>query len=108
VSNGVDIPDVSGGGEIRFTAATCERLEGIGVNIDVELIGAADISEAVWWAVRSEAATDPTAFFEAFEALQVKVGDLLKSLEGGAVIAGGGIVGQREPLLAGRRRWRWH
>jgi hypothetical protein len=100
VSNGVDIPDVTGGGEILFTAASCERLEGTGVNIDVEMMGAAEISEIVWWAVRGEAASDPAAFFEAFEALQVKVGDLLKSLEGGAVIAGGGIGGQIEPLLA--------
>jgi hypothetical protein len=36
VSNGVDIPDVTGGGEILFTAGTCERLEGTGVNIDVQ------------------------------------------------------------------------
>ena len=99
VSNGQSISDVSGGGEVMFTAASCERLEGTGVNIDVELMGRADISEIVWWAVRGEAASDPAAFFEAFEALQVKVGDLLKALEAGAVIAGGGIVGQLEPLL---------
>lgn len=79
---------------------TCERLEGTGVNIDVEMMGRADIGEIVWWAVRVGAASDPAAFFEAFDALQVKVGDLLESLEGGTVIAGGGIVGRLEPLLA--------
>ncbi len=104
VSNGVDIPDVTGGGEISLTAATCERLEGIGVNVDVEMMGRADISQIVWWAVRGEAASDPAAFFEALEALQVKVGDLLTSLATGAVIAGGGIVGQLEPLLVEAER----
>lgn len=100
VSNGVDIPDVAGGGEILLTDATCERLEGTGVNIDVEMMGSADVSQIVWWAVRRGATFDPSAFFEAFEALQTTIGDLLKSLEAGAVIAGGGIVGQIEPLLA--------
>lgn len=98
VSNGVNIPDVSGGGEILFTAATCERLEGTGVNIGVERMGA-DISEIVWWAVRDGATSEPAAFFEAFEALQVKIGDLIKSLESGAVIVDG-VGGQLEPLLA--------
>lgn len=99
VSNGVAISDVAGGGEIMLTAATCERLEGTGVNIDVETMGRAEIGAIVWWAIRGEAASDPAAFFEAFEALQIKVGDLLKSFDAGAVIAGGGIVGQIEPLL---------
>ena len=100
VSNGVDIPDVSGGGGILLTAATCERLEGTGVDIDVEMMGRADIGEIVWWAVRGEASSDPAAFFEALEDLQDEVSALLDSLDAGAVIAGGGIVGRLEPLLA--------
>ena len=40
VSNGVNIPVADGGGEILFTVATCERLEGTGVNIGVERMGA--------------------------------------------------------------------
>lgn len=99
VSNNVVIPDVSGGGEILFTAASCERLEGTGVNIDVERMGAADVSEIVWWAIRGGASSDPEAFFLAFQALQVTVGDLIASLDTGAVITGGGIAGQLEPLL---------
>ncbi len=99
VSNGEAVPDVSGGGEIQLTAASCERLEGTGVNIDVAIMGRAEISQIVWWAVRGNAASDPAAFFTAFEALQIKVGDLLKALDGTAVITGGGIIGQLEPLL---------
>ncbi|NLD75153.1 MAG: hypothetical protein GX643_00655 [Acidimicrobiales bacterium] len=100
MSNGVNIPDVSGSGDVLLTAASCERLEGTGVNIQVEMMGAADISEIVWWAVRGEAASDPAAFFEAYEALQVKLGELIGSLESGAVILGGGVLGQLVPLLA--------
>lgn len=95
VSNGVNIPDVTGGGEIMLTAATCERLEGTG-----DWAGVADISEIVWWAVRGEAASEPAAFFDAVEALQVRVGDLVASIESGAVIVGGGVIGQLEPLMA--------
>lgn len=104
VSNRVDIPDVSGGGEVLLTASTCERLEGTGVNIDVEMMGRASVSEMVWWAVRGEATSDPAAFFEAVEALQLQVGDLIDSLDLGAAIADGGIEGRIEPMLAEAER----
>jgi hypothetical protein len=98
VSAGVDIADVSGGGEIQFTAATCERLEGTGVNIDVARM--VDIDSIVWWAVRTDSASDPGRFFEALEALRTEVNQVLDGLESGAVIAGGGVFGRIEPLVA--------
>lgn len=98
VSGGVGIPDVSGGGEIKFTAATCERLEGTGVNIDVAQM--VDIGSIVWWAVRTDTASDPGRFFESLVALRIEVDEVLGGLESGAVILGGGVFGRIEPLLA--------
>lgn len=74
VSAGVNIPDVSGGGEVQFTAATCERIEGVGVNIQTT----APVSDTVWWAVRrdSTGSADIEAFFDAAARLQEQV-DLL-------------------------------
>lgn len=96
-SGGVAVPDVSGGGEIEFTAATCERLEGTGVNIDVAQM--VDVGSIVWWAVRTGSASDLGSFFESLNALRDEVNDLLDRLESGAVILGGGVLGRIEPLL---------
>lgn len=98
VSGGVDVPDVSGGGEIEFTAATCERLEGTGVNIDVAQM--IDVGLIVWWAVRADTASDLDGFFTALDALRVEVGEIVTGLEAGAVILGGGVLGRLEPLIA--------
>lgn len=87
VSSGIDVPDASGGGEIEFTAATCERLEGDGVFIDVS--GRVDISSTVWWAVRRGTSPDVQPFFEALDALRQDVSDILDSLESGAIVVGG-------------------
>ncbi len=97
VSGGVDIADVSGGGEIEFTVATCERLEGTGVNIDVAQM--VDIGSIVWWAVRTDTASDLGPFFDSLDSLRTEVNDIIDSLERGSVILGGGVVGRIEPLL---------
>lgn len=102
VSSGVDVPDVTGGGEIEFTAATCERLEGNGVFIDV--LGAVDISSPVWWAVKSDTASDLGPFFDSLELLRVEVNEVLDGLESGAAILGGGVIGRIEPLVAEAER----
>lgn len=101
VSNGIDVPDVSGGGEIMFTAGTCERLEGTGVNIDVQQM--VDSSSIVWWAVRSSAAPDIDAFLDAYDALRLEVAEVLDTLDGGVVL-GGGVFARIEPLLAEAER----
>ncbi len=100
VSGGTSIPDVSGGGEILFTVATCERLEGTGVNIDVERVGIEDI---VWWAIRDDATGDPGAFFESLQALRQDVGDVLDSLVAGRIVVGG-VFDRIEPALAEAER----
>lgn len=68
-------------------------------NIDVENMGAADISEIVWWASLGDAASDPAAFFDALEALRFDVSGIITDLEAGRVLIGG-ITGQLEPALA--------
>lgn len=98
VSSGIDVPDVTGGGEIEFTAATCERLEGTGVFIDVS--GRVEVSSPVWWAVKSDTASDLAPFFNSLEALRVEVNEVLDGLESGAVILEGGVIGRIEPLVA--------
>ncbi|HEC11624.1 MAG TPA: hypothetical protein ENI86_18965 [Acidimicrobiales bacterium] len=102
VFQGTSIPDVSGGGEIRFTAATCERLEGEAVNIDVERMGV-QIDEVVWWAIRRGASGDAGAFFESLQALREEVSDLLESLRAGRIDVGG-VFGRVEPALVGAER----
>jgi len=101
VSNGIDVPDVTGGGDILFTAGTCERLEGTGVNIDVQQM--VDSSSIVWWAVRSEAAPDIDAFLDAYDALRLEVAGVLDTLDGGVVL-GGGVFARVEPLFAEAER----
>lgn len=98
VRGGVDVPDVSGGGEIEFTAATCERLEGTGVNIDVAQM--VDVGSIVWWAVRTDTASDLGPFFESVDTLRVEVNEVIDSLGSGAVVLGGGVFGRIEPLVA--------
>ena len=78
-SRGIDIPDVTGGGEIQFLRATCERLEGIGVNI----AGRQTLTDIEWWAIREGATEDPEAFFDALESLQTEVNLLIDDLETG-------------------------
>ncbi len=102
VSGGTSISDVSGGGEILFTAATCERLEGTGVDIDVERMGA-QIGNIVWWAIRDDATGDPGAFFESLQALRQDVGDVLDSLVVGRIVVGG-VFDRIEPALAEAER----
>lgn len=97
VSRGVTLTDVSGGGEIEFTAATCERLEGKGVNWDQAFAGAATISDTVWWAVRSGSVSDPGVFFDAVAALRAKVSDILARLADGQDSTG--IARDVEPLM---------
>lgn len=101
VSGGIDVPDVSGGGEIMFTAATCERLEGTGVNIDVAQM--VEIGSIVWWAVRSQSTADVEPFFEALQALREEVGEVLGNLEAGIVTVGG-IFDRVVPSLAEAER----
>lgn len=98
LSGGTAIPDVSGGGEIDFTAATCERIEGTGINIDVAQM--IDTGSIVWWAVRTDAPSDPGPFFEALDALRMEADQILDGLERGAVILGGGVFDRIEPLVA--------
>jgi hypothetical protein len=102
LTGGIDVPDVSGGGEIMFTAGTCERLEGTGVNIDVAQM--VDISSIVWWAIRTTSAPDIGAFLDAYDTLRQEVADVLATLETGAVVLGGGVLGRIEPLLAEAER----
>ena len=83
-SNGIVLPDVTGGGEIEFLRATCERLEGTGVNI----AGPMSVANIDWWAVREGAVEDPTAFFAALEALQTEVNLLIDDVTAGRVIIG--------------------
>lgn len=83
-SGGIEIPDVTGGGEIQFLRASCERLEGTGVNI----VGPQAISDIEWWAIREGATEDPEAFFESLEALQAEVNLLIDDVEAGRVIIG--------------------
>lgn len=101
-TNGSPIPDVTGGGEIQFTASTCERLEGIGVNWDQVFANAATITDVIWWAVRDNVATDPGAFFEAVDALRSQVNDVVDG-----IIAASGVgvtLSQIAPLIAEAER----
>lgn len=101
-SRGVVLTDVSGGGEIQFTAATCERLEGVGVNWDQVFPGAATITNAVWWAVRDGSATDPGVFFDSVESLSGEIDAIMDSLDAGAAVAD--VMGRIEPLLTDAER----
>lgn len=102
ISGGVDVPDVSGGGEIMFTAATCERLEGTGVNIDVAQM--VEISSISWWAVRTTSVSDIGPFLDAYDALRLEIADVLSTLERGGIVLGGGVFERVEPLLAEAER----
>lgn len=102
VSNGIDVPDVSGGGEIMFTAGTCERLEGTGVNIDVAQM--VDVASIVWWAVRTTSTPDVDPFLDAYDALRLEVAGVLATLEAGGAVLGGGVFERIEPLLAEAER----
>ena len=82
VSRGIVVDDVSGGGEIELRHSSCERLEGVGVNIQ----GPISPVDQVWWALRSGAAPEPTAFFEALEALRLETTLLVDDIVAGRVI----------------------
>lgn len=81
-SGGITIPDVTGGGEVQFLRASCERLEGIGVNIN----GPQTITDIDWWAIREGATEEPEAFFEALEGLQTEINLLIDDVEAGRII----------------------
>lgn len=98
VSQGVTLTDVSGGGEIVFTASTCERLEGMGVNWDQVLPGSVTISDAVWWAVRNDVVSDPGAFFDSVVALSTELNAILADFWSGAPI--GDVLPRIEPLMS--------
>lgn len=83
VVSGNAIPDASGGGKIQLTSATCERLEGTGVDIVMPVPTPANIE---WWALRTTAVEDPTEFFDALETLQSEVSLLIDDVETGRVI----------------------
>ncbi len=82
ISLGEVIDDVTGGGEIELSHASCERLEGRGVNIQAGI----EPSEQVWWAMRLGAAPEPETFFDALQTLQLETRLLVDDIVEGRII----------------------
>lgn len=97
VSQGIEVPDATGGGEIAFTTVTCERLEGTG--IDVGAARFVTVEAIVWWAVRTSSAAGIDPFIEAYDALHAEVASVLETLRGGPGTVDG-VVDRIVPLIA--------